>query len=164
MDLDDDLKYSMDCEVNRRLRRTDAIRCQLFQLQAMRTTMPSDILLQRQSELLEEYSFLVDKPDENNSFINAALYFAKDSPRVGDSSRWTCSLASRLKSGELPRDVLRSFNAGLADKQGELSDRFKQFHKKKSASFFVDLVKPSNDCGKLVKFIDHRISICFVSF
>lgn len=110
MDLEEDLKFAFDCEVNKNLRRTDAIRSSLFQLVALRSRIPLQVYLERQRDLLEEYSFQVDKEDDTNSFINSALMFARESPRPCLADKWQSVMKKRLEDNMDPVEMISMLN------------------------------------------------------
>lgn len=113
MELDDDFKFALDCEVNSKFRRPDAIRSAILQLEANRNKLDYNVLKQRRSVLMGELSKEVDREDGTNSYITLAKFFAKDSPREIAQNKWTSLFAKRLDEGMLPGDIITSLNPKL---------------------------------------------------
>lgn len=128
MELDDDYKFAMDCEINPKFRRTDAIRSQLLQLHALRAKIDIDVLNQRQADLMQEYSFEVDREDGNNTFINSAKLFAQNSPRPNVQHKWRSIFKKRLDEGMSAAEIVESLNPKLKPIM-ELSKKFRNSYK-----------------------------------
>ncbi|KAJ6220239.1 hypothetical protein RDWZM_006051 [Blomia tropicalis] len=126
---DNDLKFSLDCEINDKNRKTDSIRNALLQLHAKRSKLDVFTFLERQKHLLEEYSLAVDKVDGTNTFIDIANYFTKNSQRPIDQTNWNSNIHKSLKNNELDlKEFIVKANPNLESIM-KLSDKFKETNK-----------------------------------
>lgn len=126
---DNDLKFSLDCEINDKNRKTDSIRNALLQLHAKRSKLDVYTFLERQKHLLEEYSLAVDKVDGTNTFIDIANYFTKNSQRPIDQTNWNSNIHKSLKNNELDlKEFIVKANPNLESIM-KLSDKFKETNK-----------------------------------
>ena len=144
MDLDDDLKFAFDCEVNNSLRKTDAIRSALLQLAALRSKIPLDIFLERQRDLLQEYSFEVDKEDGTNSFINSTLKFLKESQRPCMIDKWQSVMKKRLDENMDPVVLMSTLNSNVGKIVG-YSKIFRENYKKRIINFNTKMAGKCED-------------------
>ena len=128
MELDDDYKFAFDCEVNKKFRRTDAIRSSLMHLQARRSKLDYRVFIERQRDLLEEYSTEVDKEDGNNTFIAAAKHFASETSRPIVQEKWSSIFRKRLQEGMPAADIILSLNPNMKPMM-DLAKQFKNTYK-----------------------------------
>ena len=173
MDFDDHYKFSMDNEINTTRRRIDSIRSSLLQLQALKGQLDWVTLAQRRADLLQEYSYEVDKEDETNSFITSAMVFAKESSRPIRKDNWFSIYYKRLQEGMSALDIITSLNPKLAP-MTKLSSQFKNIYKNRiiyakptntSEENFSTNLKPAkvsqdsnDDVPRIAKYIEKQIA------
>ena len=110
--LGEDFKFAADCEFNDSIRRADALRSQLLQLEARRPEMDFHYYGYRQNELMQSYSVEIDRLDGSNTYRGLINYILNRRSDIRKCSLQDLNLRSvlhqRMEQGLVTaKDIIR---------------------------------------------------------
>jgi len=108
--VDHDLNYLVDCDVNKQISKSDAIRSKLFQLNSLKNTFSNEVYNKLRLDLMNQLSKEIDRKDGKNTYLSPAIHLANMSSRDRKTDEWNSHLFALSEEQLFKRFNIRKRN------------------------------------------------------